>query len=1026
MLHIVLDKDNLQMWMSGKVSRDRQKTKTGEGKMHILEKRKGFKLVRFVLITVLLLSLLIVAVLAEDYTVTTSKLPGDIGVGDAVEMSVSFKNNTTETVNGMLMRVVLPKGFLALVNNTVKVNLNGGAWNQAAPALSNVVKNSLDYKYNYDSSGALLVSLGNIAPGNTVTIGFTVNITSTSTEPFMYNFYRNNNLESRFKGSSIVRIIIMMADVKPVVEKTSQNLNRDGNKANVGDVIEYAIKATNNTTREQSLWTNVTVTDVLPDGVTFMNGSVTIDGDVATLSQFSYNSITRTLRVYLDDLGPMKTSIVTFCASVDANAYGKTISNSVQVSGLDREDNNTEKSDEDDDGEGHTVNREFVVVFYGNAQGVMGTMPPQTVTENTPTPLRKCEFTRTGYVFTGWSLTPTGTVAYSDEANITVTGNVNLYAQWTDDACTINFDKNADTAVGTMTAQTAARNLKTTLKENEFTRPGYTFAGWGTVPGTTVVAYTDRAEFTPTEDTTTLYAVWVNAKYTIRFLKNSPNVNGDMDPQEMEANISNKLNKNQFTLAGYIFAGWSTNPNATDPTYLDEAYITPTGNMDLYAVWRNPTYSITFNPGAPDVQGTMNPNPQVVEGNKVATLNRNQYTRPGYTFTGWTAQNGDFYNDQAAFIPTSDLTLTPVWVLSNCTITFESNAQDATGAMPQQVISAGVNSTLNANGFARANYYFRGWSTSPDGDVVYSDRGYITLTDHITLYAIWGADPCTITFHKNAAAAMGTMTPQVVSPQVPVSLKGNEFENPGYYFNGWTTDPNSTVAEYADKEVVIPVDNMDLYAIWGQLIFIEDHIQYVKGYPDGSVRADNNITRAEAVTIFFRLIDNDDKEVPITGSFADVEGGKWYSQPIAFMARMGIVNGYPNGTFRPDQPITRAEFAKVAARFDSLDFPENNAFVDVPASHWANLYVNSAYEKGWINGYSDGKFEPERNISRAEVMALVNRMTQRKIDDAAFARVVNPYNDITLAHWAYRDVIEASMEHDYLREPNGTEYWTKW
>jgi len=204
-----------------------------------------------------------------------------------------------------------------------------------------------------------------------------------------------------------------------------------------------------------------------------------------------------------------------------------------------------------------------------------------------------------------------------------------------------------------------------------------------------------------------------------------------------------------------------------------------------------------------------------------------------------------------------------------------------------------------------------------------------------------------------------------------------------------------------------------------------EHIKYIQGYSDGTVNPNGSITRAEVATIFWRLIKSEDKNNAIVGTFSDVEDGKWYSQAVNYLVSIGIIKGYEDGTFKPSQSITRAEFATIASRFDDLDLEIINPFIDVPSSHWAHTYVVSAYSKGWISGYPGDIFLPDNNITRAEVVKIVNCMLGRGIEKKDVPSEFNTlYNDLTTGHWAFAEIIEASVEHDYERKENGYEIHT--
>ena len=209
--------------------------------------------------------------------------------------------------------------------------------------------------------------------------------------------------------------------------------------------------------------------------------------------------------------------------------------------------------------------------------------------------------------------------------------------------------------------------------------------------------------------------------------------------------------------------------------------------------------------------------------------------------------------------------------------------------------------------------------------------------------------------------------------------------------------------------------------------FSGDHYAYVIGYSDGLVHPEANITRAEVATIFFRLLDDSTREKYLTkeNSFSDVQQGMWFNTAVSTMAAMGIVTGYPDGNFHPNDYITRAEFAVIAARFDSNGNTTGVSFDDI-YGHWAQKEINQAYNNGWILGYEDGTFKPNQNIIRAEAMALINRVLQRvpeHKDDLLDNMVQWPDNADT-TKWYYLAIQEATNSHDYNRKTNGYEHWT--
>lgn len=205
-----------------------------------------------------------------------------------------------------------------------------------------------------------------------------------------------------------------------------------------------------------------------------------------------------------------------------------------------------------------------------------------------------------------------------------------------------------------------------------------------------------------------------------------------------------------------------------------------------------------------------------------------------------------------------------------------------------------------------------------------------------------------------------------------------------------------------------------------------DHFAYVIGYPDGTVHPNGQITRAEVATIFFRLLKDEVRDGAFTtsNSYSDVAYGKWYNNPISTMSALGIITGYPDGTFKPNKPITRAEFAAIAARFDETQSGKSATFSDV-IGHWAAKEIGIAYYNDWIKGYPDGTFKPDQNITRAEAMTLINRVLERKPESPAdLLTNMNKWTDnMDTSKWYYLDVQEATNSHGYTRKTFNYELW---
>ena len=221
----------------------------------------------------------------------------------------------------------------------------------------------------------------------------------------------------------------------------------------------------------------------------------------------------------------------------------------------------------------------------------------------------------------------------------------------------------------------------------------------------------------------------------------------------------------------------------------------------------------------------------------------------------------------------------------------------------------------------------------------------------------------------------------------------------------------------------------------GMLILpASEHKAYIFGYNDGTFRPDNNMSRAEAAAIFARLI-SEQKGEKISGksNFNDVSQNEWYSDYIGYLSKYGIIKGYADNTFRPNDNVTRAEFVAMTVRFNSL-FNEVKKdgytvkYTDVATNYWAYSDVAYAKHAGWLNGYADGTFKGDNAITRAEVVTVVNRATGRKADESYITKnvsVLNKFTDIrNNSMWYYADVMEAANTH-LANSANNTETWVK-
>ena len=206
-----------------------------------------------------------------------------------------------------------------------------------------------------------------------------------------------------------------------------------------------------------------------------------------------------------------------------------------------------------------------------------------------------------------------------------------------------------------------------------------------------------------------------------------------------------------------------------------------------------------------------------------------------------------------------------------------------------------------------------------------------------------------------------------------------------------------------------------------------DHYAFLVGYADGTFGPECNMTRAEVTTMFARLLTEQiEADKTYSSTFNDVAKNCWAANYIGYMQQFGIVTGYEDGSFRPDAPVTRAEFAAIASRFEKLT-QGSASFTDVPDTHWAVKYINFAATRGWVTGYEDGTFKPEHSITRAEVAAVTCRLLERSADQTYIRSHIGElrtFADVTESHWAYWYAMEAANGHDYTKS-GGSENWSR-
>lgn len=632
----------------------------------------------------------------------------------------------------------------------------------------------------------------------------------------------------------------------------------------------------------------------------------------------------------------------------------------------------------------------------------------------------------TGQYFAGWGRTPDGPVAYEpgqnvSNANLHITEDdddttVTLYAIYADvKAITVEFQGN-NPQWGTVTPRSGSFTVTDSVAGEDVTStakpsPGYHFVEWtkggqqvSTTPDLTISA--KQFNNTQAGHTFVYVAHFEPNRFTVHFDQNTKDtVKGTMADQKFQyAEAENAyLRPNAFVRPGYRFLGWSETSGEQNVVYADKAKFqgVPAKNgttVTLYAQWQayspvtirytavpNNLGTVVLNKesqtasAATEETGSPDPARQEIVGATAATATT---TAQGSVFEGWYDQNGKRLSMERRYEPTTVNGLyeggsyVAYFHAQQYTLHFDANGGE--GTMGDLTYTHGQDQSLTKCGFTRAGYGFLGWATAADGDVVYHDQQSLSITKDTTLYAVWKQQP-------------------------------NQGGNGGHHNSG-----SGGTQEKPDETPPTTLNDTDHYA-------------YIVGYEDGTIRPNGHITRAEAATVFFRLLTDKARDANLTdrSPYPDVSAGAWYNKAIATLSRMGILSGYEDGSFRPNATVTRAEFAAMAARFDTEAKPVDTPFTDLTGC-WAADEIAKAYGKGWVNGYGDNTFRPNGPITRAEAVTLINRVLRRLPEtDKDLLPDERTWPDNPETFWGYLALQEASNSHLYDRKSDGYETQTK-
>ena len=607
------------------------------------------------------------------------------------------------------------------------------------------------------------------------------------------------------------------------------------------------------------------------------------------------------------------------------------------------------------------------------------------------------------YEFAGWKLVGTEDTALVNPKEQAVTADVTYIAVFKPIARQYAVTwKNADNAVNALDTQTVAYNNKPTKDPKDQASKAsdaqytYEFAGWK-LAGTADTALVDPTTIAVVKDVTYI-AVFkpITRQYTVTYY-----VDGEKQGDEETYNYGTRVKiRDNAVKEGHTFSGWKIgNEDAKD--------FEIKSNVTIEGFFTQNKHSYTINKhfyNEKDVEVK-------VENGKTKT--GNEY-----------ALVAELYKDDAVNQTVDGKTYVYVPGLTKVTDDLKKLTKDVTidlyyyldvkgGEKPDET----GNGTPDAWEYRLAFKVVNGeWNNGGNADIVV----YVPFKDYKT----------------------GEALKYVVVPITSIPDVGDK-PNSGYRAGSWDTTPvgnakveKDTVFTYtyarrsssggggggSRKPTVTIPDNVPT-GLNG-----DDHYAYIVGYPDSTVRPQNGITRAEVATIFFRLLTDETRNANSTksNSYSDVAAGAWYNHAVSTLSAMGIVKGDSQGKFNPNAPITRAEFAAIAARFDDKANTTAVDFSDI-ASHWAKDEISAAANNGWINGYTDGTFRPNNKITRAEAMTLVNRVLKRLPETAKDLHndMIKWSDNSDTYAWYYLAVQEATNSHYYDIKENKHEKWSK-
>ena len=663
-------------------------------------------------------------------------------------------------------------------------------------------------------------------------------------------------------------------------------------------------------------------------------------------------------------------------------------------------------------------------------------------------------------VFLGWTTKENDTkVEYYPNSSIEITGNVTLYAVYGDTAetVTVTYHSNFGSTDSKRTTNAMPNNGKFSVADYSALdlpdRTGYEFIGWSTKSGEQEVEFEKdddaRADKNGSND---LYAQWksiqITDKITVTIKGNTSTVTYD-GTEKSVTGYTVERSDNRYTENDFTFSGTALAKGTDAGTY--PMGLKPENFENKNANFSKVTFVVT--------DGSLTITKRDV------TLTSASASKP-YDGTALTSKNvtvgGNGFADGEGATYNVTGSQTEVGKSDN-EFTYELNANtkannyNITMYKGELVITAADSVAYKVEHY-KQNLDGSYNDTPNDIDPLSGTAGTLTAA---AAKDYPGFTPGTVTQEK--IKSDGTTTVEIQYTRNSYTLTINYVYRDGskaaeshietiLYGKDYSVTSPKISGYTADKLVVsgtMPADNRTVTVTYTKngghhprpkpTVEIEDddalglnttdHFAYIVGYGNGEVRPQNNITRAEVATIFFRLLTDDvrDENLTKTNRYSDVAATSWYNTAVSTLSSMGIITGYPDGTFRPNAAITRAEFAAIAARFDHDGDKTAAKFSDI-ASHWAKDEISIAYNNGWITGYPNSTFGPQRDITRAEAMTLVNRVLDRQpeTEDDLLPNMTVWTDNANPKAWYYLAVQEATNSHYYEFKTNSQyEKWTE-